>query len=239
MDEAFCYTLGHDASIDVPVCTTDVLLRREVPFREGEIVRTPFADLKRWATKPQRAALDALSTRMNLDSEDRFAMADRQMTTRVDRTAQQNARQAADTFRRLRSDKRSALLAQWPELRSPGTSAYRAAYADAQSAISRAVGEGRYKALIEAYDASETAETATEEEENRAAAALRFVRLGTSIVLAHQLMTSGTPDQRARFTRLANSERRTLLEATSLRDRDTSPDDGFTTVFGTGTRPLH
>ncbi len=66
MDEAFAYTLIHDTSIDTPVCTSDVFLRRFVPSPGHEFAETPWADLRSWATPPQRAALDALSADLGL-----------------------------------------------------------------------------------------------------------------------------------------------------------------------------
>ena len=44
MDEAYCYTLIHDESIDVPVCTSDVMLRHDVPFKIEELKLTQYSD---------------------------------------------------------------------------------------------------------------------------------------------------------------------------------------------------
>lgn len=61
MDEAFAYTLIHDDSIDTPVCTSDVFLRRFVPDAGFSFIQTPWPELTAWATPAQRAALNALS----------------------------------------------------------------------------------------------------------------------------------------------------------------------------------
>ena len=71
MDEAFAYTLIHDNSIDTPVCTSDVFLRRFVPA-QFDFVQTPWAAARAWATPAQRAALDALSADLHLHGENRL-----------------------------------------------------------------------------------------------------------------------------------------------------------------------
>jgi len=72
MDEAFAFALIHDNSIDTPVCTSDVFLRRFVPSQGYDFVEAPWMDLRSWATRPQRAALDALSASLSLHGEDRL-----------------------------------------------------------------------------------------------------------------------------------------------------------------------
>ncbi len=224
MDEAFCYTLAHDESIDVPVCTSDVMLRKEIPFKEEVVVQTSYNDLKKWASKSQRAALEGLSIRLKLTSDDRFALADKQMVPVIDRAAQQASKSSADAFRIMRNAKRAALLSRYPDLKTPRTQAYNNAYNEALASISQEVKTGEWNGLISAFDASEKAQDATQEGENRAAAALRFVRLGITITLTHQLMQFGTPDQKNRLTKLIAGEHRTLLEASHLKKQ---PDNNF------------
>ncbi len=72
MDEAFAYTLIHDNSIDTPVCTSDVFLRRFVPDEGFSFVETPWADLTAWATPAQRTALNALSADLHEQGESRL-----------------------------------------------------------------------------------------------------------------------------------------------------------------------
>jgi hypothetical protein len=75
MDEAYAYTLIHDDSIDTPVCTSDVFLRRYVKASEAEIFRTPWTELRSWATPAQVAALDGLSENLKLTGDDRLGRA--------------------------------------------------------------------------------------------------------------------------------------------------------------------
>lgn len=71
MDEAFCYSLIHDDSIDTPVCTSDAFLRRFVTTSDDDIFAASFTNVERWATPAQRAALDALSDHLSLTGDDR------------------------------------------------------------------------------------------------------------------------------------------------------------------------
>ena len=69
---AFAYTLIHDNSIDTPVCTSDVFLRRFVPDEGFSFVETSWADLTAWATPAQRTALNALSADLHEQGESRL-----------------------------------------------------------------------------------------------------------------------------------------------------------------------
>ncbi|MBX3112609.1 MAG: hypothetical protein KF857_11425 [Fimbriimonadaceae bacterium] len=75
MDEAFAYSLVHDNSIDTPVCTSDVFLRRFVTTKDADIMATSFSQVRSWARPAQLVALDGLSTALGYDSEDRLQVA--------------------------------------------------------------------------------------------------------------------------------------------------------------------
>ncbi len=75
MNEAFAYALSHDESIDTPVCTSDVFLRRYVKYDEVELFGHSYSMVRGWATPAQAAALDAISTRLRLTGEDSVARA--------------------------------------------------------------------------------------------------------------------------------------------------------------------
>jgi hypothetical protein len=72
MDEAYAYTLIHDESIDTPVCTSDVFLRRFVKTPEAPIFETPYSQMLGWARPSQAAALEGLSAYLKLSGEDRL-----------------------------------------------------------------------------------------------------------------------------------------------------------------------
>ncbi len=75
MDEAFAYTLIHDPSIDTPVCTSDVYLRRFVSAPEASVFQRPYATVREWASPAQGAVLDALCAQLHLTGNDRLALA--------------------------------------------------------------------------------------------------------------------------------------------------------------------
>src|SRR5204863_528561 len=71
MDEAFCYTLINDISIDVPVCTSDIFLRKAVTTPDPKVFEASYKDVLSWTTPAQRAALEQLSVKLKLDGDDR------------------------------------------------------------------------------------------------------------------------------------------------------------------------
>ncbi len=75
MNEAYCWSLANDDSIDTPVCTSDEFLRFAVRTPDEQVMATPYADILRWAAPEQRAALEALSASVNLSGEDRLKTA--------------------------------------------------------------------------------------------------------------------------------------------------------------------
>lgn len=84
MNEAFAYALIHDVSIDTPVCTSDVFLRRYVPVSSDRAVfGQPLADVRAWAEPSQRAALDALAQQLNLTGADPLGDAYTQFLGRI------------------------------------------------------------------------------------------------------------------------------------------------------------
>ncbi len=70
MNEAFAYSLIHDDSIDTPVCTSDVFLRRFVESTDSEVLSTPFRTVQSWASPSQLAALNALSDATGFTGDD-------------------------------------------------------------------------------------------------------------------------------------------------------------------------
>jgi len=73
MNEAFCWSLVNDDSIDTPVCTSDVLLKQVAQMPDADVFQTPYKDALKWSTPAQRAALEALSEKLNLEGDGRLA----------------------------------------------------------------------------------------------------------------------------------------------------------------------
>jgi len=70
MDEAFAYTLINDVSIDTPICTSDIYLRRFVPTSQENCFKRPYAEVRKWATPAQLAALDGLYAQLKFSDAD-------------------------------------------------------------------------------------------------------------------------------------------------------------------------
>lgn len=212
MEEAYCYTLIHDESIDVPVCTSDVFLRRFVTLKDSTIFATPYSRVRSWADPAQAAALDGLSASLNLTGEDRLQRAyDRMQNGAEEEDTSSETLPALRRFRMLREEDRNTVLRRWPDLRLSDTSAAHAARQQAIAELTRQAQNGKWKDLLDAADAVQQALQNREKQEIAESHLIRLVRLGKSVFLAHWLEEHGEPDVKARFTRLVAAERRTLL----------------------------
>jgi len=213
MDEAYCYTLLHDDSIDVPVCTTDVFLRRFVPLKDAELFQTPYASVLSWATPAQRAALEGLSATLGKHGEDRLTTSYQKMVQEMNGTPawRTTFREANRRFDTLRQEGRRTLTGRWPDLRRPGTEEYNQAHKDAVAQLAREAEAGKWKDLLDASDAVDRADQEGEAQEIAASRNLRYVRLGKSVIIAHWLKDHGTPELKARYSQLVIAEGRTPI----------------------------
>jgi hypothetical protein len=212
MDEAFAYSLIHDASIDVPVCTSDVFLRWAEPAADEELFRTPFSTARAWATPAQGAALDELSRSLKLTGEARLGDAYSKIPAGSRRGGRHSAVATANRrFDQVREEVRQLLLERWPELRQREGHSYAGARNQAVAELNRRARDGRLRELLSAEDALNQAEDQEYQEELAGARVLRFCRLAKSVILAHRLRESGDPALRERFEHLVAAEAGTLL----------------------------
>ena len=230
MDEAYCYTLIHDDSIDAPVCTSDVFLRKFVPVTPAEeqaLFQTSYRDARQWATIPQRVALDALSEKLKLGGNSRLSAAYAQFNATLNQ-AGQNRRQlgdyraARDRFRAIQSDNKSMLLRQFPNLKLSDPAARREARLAAIAQLTREADQGKWKDLLDADAAVDKAERDMEAEEIAGSQIIRFVRLAKSVILAHRLNEGHEAGLKERYARLIASESRTLLPPADALTKDTA-----------------
>lgn len=75
MDEAFCWSMVHDDSIDTPVCTSDEFLRGVVKTPDEDVFSLPYPQVLEWARPAPRAAMEALCAALKLTGEDRLVRA--------------------------------------------------------------------------------------------------------------------------------------------------------------------
>lgn len=206
--EAFCYALIHDESIDTPVCTSQIFLRRFVSLSEAEIYATPYAQILRDATAAERAALEALSERLDLRGDNRaLAAYDRlSFTDPVGRPAQlTQLRLAKEKLAALRSETLDTLFSRWPALRWKDSSEYDSAVTSALRELD--ADRALCDRLLDARAEVERADKALDVEE---AHLLRFTALCAGIVRAGRLRASGSDALKARFERLRGAETRSL-----------------------------
>ena len=86
--------------------------------------------------------------------------------------------------------------------------------------MDRESAEGKWKDLLTANDAVDKAEQDGENFDIAESKLLRIVRLGKSVVLAHELQQSGSPSIKARYQKLIEAEGRTLLPPVGALPKD-------------------
>ncbi len=188
MSEAFAWTLIHEDSIDVPVCTSDVFLRRFVPVQsDAEIAVVPWAEVLASARPSQKAALLGLCNILGQEAQtdDRLKTA----FGRVNRPAITANYAPSMTPQSLQEYQRwrKTLGEEFPALR-----ARRPSDADWQEAIRSA--EEKFesnpeqaKAIGELLSALEKASATSLMNDATNARWLRLARLAKSVVLEKRL----------------------------------------------------
>jgi hypothetical protein len=206
--EAWCYALLHDDSIDTPVCTSLVFLRRYADVPDKAIYSSPWQAVIGSATPGERAALEGLSAKLGLDGEGRILAAyDRLMfDDPIGRPEQLRAyRDAQDRLNTLRLASLAVLFQKWPELRWPNSRPYDRATRGAAADLGKDA--AKCQALIQSQDAFDRADAALDNEE---ALLVRFTDLAEIIVRAQRLRDHGDPETKARFEALWQEEQEPL-----------------------------
>jgi hypothetical protein len=128
MAEAHAYVLLTSETIDIPVCTSDVLLRQFSKVKDDKnkdltTSATRFDQLLKLATPDRRAVLEGLSKLLELKGDDRAAAAktladsiDKQRKSLDQRGGRGGGRSDRDA---LRNQIKSRVLSRWPEMSSP------------------------------------------------------------------------------------------------------------------------
>lgn len=216
MNEAYCYTLLHDESIDVPVCTSDIFLRKYVDAKDAELFRTPYSSVLSWADRAQRAALEGLSTKLRRSGENRLMTGYQDMQTRGPEYGRWRASygQAQTRFREAQNTGKTDLLRRWPQLRRADSGDYKAARTEAIAQLTREVTAGKWKELLDANEKLDSVNSEGEANEVATSQVIRFVRLGKSVILAHRLNESDDAELKLRFAQLLKSESKPFLPTT-------------------------
>lgn len=197
MDEAFAWTQINEESIDVPVATSDVFLRRFVPWTEDkELTEVSWAEILKSATPAQRAALEGLSEKLGetAQGDDRVKVAYEHFQKLLDR----DLRPSSSTGIRLspETQKRYATARQDLFQRFPSLATRRASPEEWKEAVEKALTylEENPTQLTELslvrrqVDAASKASYAQDIEDARW---FRFIRISKSVVLEQRLRKSG------------------------------------------------
>ncbi len=206
--EAWCYALIHDDSIDTPVCTSMIFLRRYSDVPDATIFASPWHTLIESATPAEHAALEALSAKLGLDGEQRLLTAyDRLMF--ADPIGQPDQihsyRDAQDRLNALRLSSLDTLFRKWPALRYPTSSGYNQATRGAAQDLAKDA--SGCQNLIQTRDAFDRADAVLDAQE---ALLVRFTDLAETIVRARHLRDHGDTRLKARFELLWQAEQQPL-----------------------------
>jgi hypothetical protein len=205
--EAFCYALLHDDSIDTPVCTSMIYLRRFVDMDDSTIFSTAYHTLLETATPAQRAALDGLSVKLGLSGEQRLLAAyDRLMFADPLGQPQQirEYRDDQDQLNTLRMTSLQSIFAKWPALRWKDSRDYDRATRGATADLAKDT--AKCAELIQRRDAFDRADAALDEEE---ALLVRYTDLAEAIVRARELRDHGDADTKRKYEQIWRAEQQT------------------------------
>jgi hypothetical protein len=126
MAEAHAYVLLTSDTIDIPMCTSDVLLRQFSKIKDDKVKElvtpsTKFETLIKETSPDRRAVLEGLSKQLELKGDDRAASA-RALADSIDK--QRKALEQRPSGRRNDREGpgnqlKAAVMARWPEIANP------------------------------------------------------------------------------------------------------------------------
>lgn len=209
--EAYCYALIHDDSIDTPVCTSLLFLRRFAPMDDADIFSTPWQTILDGATPAQKAALEAISGRLGIDGGKRLLDAyDRLMFSDPMGQPQQlkEYRDAQDQLNTFRMESLHSLFEHWPALRWKDSRDYDKALRGAAADLDK--DHAWCKELLASDDSFNKADAALDAEE---AMLVRFTDLAETIVRKRWLRDHADAAIKNRFEAIWRLEQRPLAIA--------------------------
>lgn len=211
-DEAMAYAQMTDESIDVPICTSDVLLRKGLPGAEIDMAFAdlPFSKVYAMASPLQKKVLDALSQQLGplAQGEDRISVARKDLENRgrgrggfvnMDNAESQKLQ-----------DGRRKLQTKFPGLRSRNGADWKTAAKSASDYLTDDPDER--KLLEEGLSARGEAEKKSEADEVFGARMLRLLRTCKTVYLEDKLRKSGDKALIARFEKLKKLEAASPLQ---------------------------
>jgi hypothetical protein len=197
MNEAYLFAVMNDPSIDVPMNTSDVFLRRFVPTSNDWDIFRPsrFSDVEAWADKGQLLALRKLSSELGLSGENRLAVAYRRLNEYDGFPPVESTPQWKATLKRYDLYRKEGR--EWLSSHYGRTVETEAAAQVAQQPFAQPLLDSQHR-LEGLRDLQESRDVVN-------AHLLRLLRLSKSIILAHRL-AAAPPSLRDRYTRLVELE---------------------------------
>ncbi len=209
MDEAFAYALATEPSVDVPVCTSDVFLRRFMPVKDdSEVAGLPYSQVRALANPAQQAALDGLSKALSATGEARLkdALADvRDRADGISHIRNQSVLESGSASQQTLSDFRRKLRSRFPGLRARSDSAFGEARQKAIAQLQASANDTQ--AILAASDKIGDAYEAQYDDELKGARWLRLMRVAKTVVLESKLRKSGNAALIARLDALRKMEK--------------------------------
>ena len=212
MNEAFAYSLINEPSIDIPVSTSDVYLRRVIDVPIEEVASASYGHLLGTAATWQKAALEGLSRRLKLSGDDRTRKVHQELENRVRGNVARGAMDWPAALLARRSDIRAALQQKFPDLKADPKTPF---YAAARRAALRDMKKysRQTEQLLDSVQNAADGMDNEEKQEAREAMLYRFLRMARTLALEEALRTKGQPAQKAFFARLRSAEARNPLKS--------------------------
>lgn len=200
-------------SFDVPMTTSDHLLRRNVPYdRRDRRLLPPDRDFSRLiavAESRDRALLEFLSRQLQLGGENRIATAIRHLDT-IDyeiRSAAEEAEKQRAEARRCRQGIASFLTSRWPFLKNPWHPQSEQLCRDEPGEVIEAVTRHPlFPAWRAAHRAVESNRAKQSAEQTRLAKHQRLIQTAERVALSHNLSVSGNENLKTYYRRLTSME---------------------------------
>ena len=205
MDEAFAHAVIHEDSIDVPIMTSDALLRQNADNDE-KWLQIPYSQTLKSAAPWQSAILEELSASLKLSGEDRIARAWQEFTAHSESEGDTPLPQVLAA---QRNSLRNALISKFPGLKAkPESAEYQRARAAALLDLKGR--DAQVQKLLSSMRAYRV-QSANDDPEIREARLLRLVRAARTLYLESELRAGGDAARLAAFERLRSYEARNPL----------------------------
>ena len=166
----------------------------------------------------QRYALESLSRTLGYSGDDRLSVAYMEMLRGgggrgnvAGSDVYAELRRSFDRYRARREELRRTLFSRFPDLKNEKANLTANLQREAAQWLASQADQTEWKEFLALDDKVYGLEKQSESAEESGARQIRFVRLGKSIILAHQLRQGGDTALIARFEKLIEAEGRSLL----------------------------